>query len=252
MKTLFIGQNAIYVESLASTNSYASELLSHLYIPDGSIIYTFNQERGRGQRGNSWECEPNMNITLSLILYPKFLSVNQQFLLTKMISLAVADLMAEYLGETKNSTDLFIKWPNDIYINNKKIAGILIENNIRENSIQSAILGIGININQLQFETPQATSLAFITKKQFDLMSCIERLCEYIEARYLQLKAAANTTIDDNYLHYLYKFNEWATYKDITGFFEGKIIGVSDIGKLQVQRRSYKISEYHFKEIVFL
>ncbi|MEO6901472.1 MAG: biotin--[acetyl-CoA-carboxylase] ligase [Bacteroidia bacterium] len=252
MKTLFIGQNAIYVNSLASTNSYASELLSHLFIPDGSIIYTFNQEKGRGQRGNSWECEPNMNITLSLVLYPKFLNIKQQFLLTKMVSLAVADLMAEYLNKTEHSTNLFIKWPNDIYINNKKVAGILIENNVRENSIQSAIIGIGININQLLFKTPDAISLAFITKKQYDLMNCIERLCGYIEARYLQLKASANTNMDADYLHYLYQFNEWATYKDNKEIFEGKIIDVSATGKLQVQRKSEKISEFDFKEIAFL
>lgn len=252
MKTLFIGQNAIYVKSLPSTNSYASELLSHLFIPDGSIIYTFQQEKGRGQRGNSWECEPNKNLTLSLVLYPKFVNVNRQFLLTKIASLAVADLMAESLSETDNTPTLFIKWPNDIYVNNKKIAGILIENNIRENSIQTAILGIGINVNQVLFKTPNAISLAFITKKQYDLMNCIERLCGYIEARYLQLKAESYDTIDADYLNYLYKLNDWAIYKNNEEIFEGKIIGVSTTGKLQVKRRSEKVSEFDFKEIAFL
>src|SRR3954469_4516985 len=103
MKTLFIGQNAIYVKSLASTNTYASELLRQIELSEGSLIYTFEQEKGRGQRGNSWESEPNKNVTLSLVLHPRFLLPTEQFLLTKITSLAVADLMAEILGATNNS-----------------------------------------------------------------------------------------------------------------------------------------------------
>ena len=252
MKTLFIGQNAIYVQSLPSTNSYASELLSQVNISDGSLVYTFQQEKGRGQRGSTWECEPNKNITLSLILYPKFLKINQQFLLTKTVSLAVADLMAEHLNITANIGEVYIKWPNDIYVGNRKIAGILIENNVRENAIQSAIIGIGINVNQLVFHTPNAISLALITSRQFDLMNCIERLCEYIEARYLQLKAGNYVNIHAAYLSYLYKFNEWALYQDNAKTFKGKIMGVSEIGKLQIQLEPGIIQEFDFKEIAFL
>lgn len=79
MKTLFVGQNSIHLESVDSTNSYASELLRQIELSEGSIIYTFEQLNGRGQRGNSWESEPFKNVALSLVLYPKFLSVNQQF-----------------------------------------------------------------------------------------------------------------------------------------------------------------------------
>src|SRR3954464_15508080 len=97
MKTLFIGQNIIHLKSVDSTNSYASELLRQIKLSEGSVIYTFEQEKGRGQRGNSWESEPNKNVTLSLVLYPTFLNADKQFLLTKMTSLAVADLMAEMI-----------------------------------------------------------------------------------------------------------------------------------------------------------
>ncbi len=253
MKTLFIGQNAIYVKSLASTNSYASELLRQISVSEGSLIYTFEQEKGRGQRGNGWESEPNKNVTLSLVLHPQFLHPAEQFLLTKITSLAVADLMAEILDATTTNYRIHIKWPNDIYINDKKIAGILIENYLRESAIQTAIVGVGINVNQAIFHTaPNAVSLFSLSNKTVDLMYCIERFCDYFEARYLQLKAKKLQKLNEDYLQYLYRLNEWNTYNTATNqSFEGNIIGVSAIGKLQVEVISGEIKEFDLKEIVF-
>ena len=254
MKTLFIGQNAIYVKSLASTNSYASELLRQIGLSEGSLIYTFEQEKGRGQRGNSWESEPNKNVTLSLVLHPHFLNACNQFLLTKITSLAVADLMAEIFKSTGNSYRIHIKWPNDIYIEDKKIAGILIENYLRENSIQHAVIGVGINVNQEIFRTaPQAVSLFSLLHRKTELMHCIELFCECFEARYLQLKANKLQKLHNDYLDYLYQLNEWNTYR-LAGnqLFEGNIKGVSEIGKLQVEVLSGEIKEFDLKEIVFV
>jgi BirA family biotin operon repressor/biotin-[acetyl-CoA-carboxylase] ligase len=253
MKTLFIGQNAIYVKSLASTNSYASELLRQISVSEGSLIYTFEQEKGRGQRGNSWESEPNKNVTLSLVLHPQFLQPSDQFLLTKITSLAVADLMAEILGASSNFHHIHIKWPNDIYVNDKKVAGILIENYLRENAIQTSIIGLGINVNQAVFHTaPNATSVLSLIHQTTDLQQCIERFCEYFEARYLQLKASKLQKLDEDYLRYLYRLNEWSTYNTAANqSFEGNIKGVSDIGKLQVEVISGEVKEFDLKEIVF-
>lgn len=254
MKTLFIGQNAIYVKSLASTNSYASELLRQIGLSEGSLIYTFEQEKGRGQRGNSWESEPNKNVTLSLVLHPSFLHPSDQFLLTKITSLAVADVMAEILNSVSNSSRIHIKWPNDIYINDKKVAGILIENYLREHTIQNAIVGVGINVNQAVFHTaPGAVSLFSLTHQTFDLMQCMDLFCQYFEARYLQLKANKRSRLDEDYRRYLYRLNEWSAYRTPANqFFEGNIKGVSDIGKLQVEVISGEIKEFDLKEIVFL
>ncbi|MBA3704756.1 MAG: biotin--[acetyl-CoA-carboxylase] ligase [Bacteroidetes bacterium] len=249
MKTLFIGQNSIHLVSVNSTNSYASELLRQSKPSEGSLIYTFEQENGRGQRGNSWESEPNKNAALSVILYPTFLTPDKQFLLTKFTSLAVADLMAELLEMPYN---IGIKWPNDIYAGDKKIAGILIENNIRENGLQSTIIGIGININQLKFNTTgNATSLALLANKEFDSLECIERLCKFLEARYLQLKTNKLESINNEYLQQLYHLHEWKNYIASGEKFQGKIIGVSTLGKLQVQLRSDEIKEFDLKEIEF-
>lgn len=177
MRTLFIGQNIIHLKSVDSTNSYASELLRQNSIPEGSLIYTFEQTNGRGQRGNVWESEPNKNISLSLVLYPTFLNADKQYLITKITALAVADLMAEILEPEEKKGRIKIKWPNDIYINDKKIGGILIENTLRDNTIQSTILGIGININQTIFKTTKnSTSAALIANKLFDFINIIEKL----------------------------------------------------------------------------
>jgi BirA family biotin operon repressor/biotin-[acetyl-CoA-carboxylase] ligase len=253
MKTLFVGQNTIHLKSVASTNSYASELLRQIKLSEGSVIYTNNQEKGRGQRGNRWESEPNKNVALSLVLYPTFLSAEKQFLLTKITSVAVADLMAEMLEGREKAQQISIKWPNDIYVNNQKIAGILIENNLRESSIQSTIIGIGVNVNQLVFSSDiNATSLHLFANKEFDLMEVMERLCEFLEARYLQLKANKLEIIDADYIKSLYRLNEWANYRSNNEQFVGKIMGVSTIGKLLVELRNADVKEFDLKEITFV
>jgi BirA family transcriptional regulator, biotin operon repressor / biotin---[acetyl-CoA-carboxylase] ligase len=250
MKTLFIGQNSIHLQSTDSTNSYASEMLRQITLSEGSIIYTFQQTKGRGQRGNSWESEPNKNVALSIVLHPHFLEADRQFLLTKITSLAVADLMAEMLLNSNTSPKINIKWPNDIYVNEKKIAGILIENTLRTHSIQSSVIGIGINVNQLVFsDSLNATSLALLSGKAFDLLQMMERLCELLEARYLQLRSNKLESIDNSYLQRLFLLNEWANYCSDEKLFSGKITGVSKTGKLQLELENKEQKEFDFKEI---
>lgn len=253
MKTLFIGQNIVDLKSIDSTNSYASELLRQNTPPEGTLIYTFNQQNGRGQRGNTWDSEPNKNATLSYILYPTFLAADKQFILNKIACLAVYDLMAETLETTAKKDEIRIKWPNDIYVGNKKIAGILIENTLRENTIKSTIIGIGINVNQDTFNNNiNATSLALLTHTSHNLMHCIERLSEFMEARYLQLKANKSELIDMEYLQKLYQLNEWKKYTCNTEVFEGKILGITPYGKLRVQLRSEEVKEFYLNEVSFL
>ncbi|OFY86341.1 MAG: biotin--[acetyl-CoA-carboxylase] ligase [Bacteroidetes bacterium RIFCSPLOWO2_12_FULL_35_15] len=252
MKTLFVGQNNIHLNSVASTNSYASELLRQIKPVEGTLIYTFDQQNGRGQRGSGWESEANKNIALSLILNPSFLQADNQFLITKIISLSVADLMAEWLHPHNLSSKIKIKWPNDIYVGDKKIAGILIENTLRENNIQSSIIGIGININQTEFiTTKNATSLKTLTNKEVELMPAIEQICEFIEARYLQLKTNKLESINNAYLQNLYRFEEWSNYSSKYQEFVGKITGVSSSGKLQMELSSHEKKEFDLKEIIF-
>ncbi len=253
MKTLFVGQNSIYLKSVHSTNSYATELLRRIKPIEGTLIYTFDQQKGRGQRGNKWESEPYKNVASSFILYPNFLQVSQQFLLNKITSLAVADLMAELVKSSGGEQKIKIKWPNDIYVGNRKIAGILIENALRESSIQNTVVGIGININQTIFSPNiNATSLVLLINKEFELMQVMELLCEFMEARYLQLKSSMREGIDTAYLQQLYQLEEWCSYISTDLLFEGKIVGVSISGKLQVQIKSGAVKEFDMKEIKFV
>lgn len=259
MKTLFTGQNCIYLNVTDSTNSYAITLLRDGKLVEGTVVYTFHQQKGRGQRGNTWESEPNKNGAFSYVLYPSFLQVGEQFLLNKMAALAVADLLAEFLSDTDKPAqptggmqEIKIKWPNDVYVGAQKIAGILIENTLRESNIQHSVVGIGINVNQLVFTNGlNATSLALLAKKEFVLEQVLEKLSAYLEARYLQLKNNIKG-LDAPYLQRLYRLNIWANYSMNGEVTEAKIIGVADNGKLKVELKSGKIAEFDIKEIVFL
>ncbi|MDF2437099.1 MAG: biotin/acetyl-CoA-carboxylase ligase [Bacteroidota bacterium] len=249
MKTLFTGQHAVHLTAVDSTNSYASEMLRQMRPSEGTIIYTFEQTQGRGQRGNTWYSEPNKNIALSLILHPSFLKISEQFLLTKMVSLAVSDLMAELLPEQRS--EVKIKWPNDIYVASRKIAGILIENTLVSQHIQSSVIGIGMNVNQTEFsvESGKPVSLKMHSGQEYDLKLIIDRLCEFIEARYLQLKARKMEGLDHTYLQRLYQINEWKSYTSGDEEFEGRILSVSNEGKLQVELQSGDVKGFDLKEI---
>ena len=161
--------------------------------------------------------------------------------------------------------DVKIKWPNDIYVANKKIAGILIENSVSGNKLQQSIIGIGININQDKFSTelPNPTSLKLVMGKEFDLRECLEELCSCIESRYLQLRQPhpiplpkGEGTIDADYLKNLYRFGEWANYKyksdtDKYRELKAKITGVAKIGKLIIETEKGETLECDFKELRF-
>lgn len=253
MKTLFVGQNSIHLKVIDSTNSYASDLLRETKPPEGTLIYSFEQQNGRGQRGNKWESEPNKNGALSIILYPFFLRADEQFLLTKIVSLAVADLMAELLSNTDKMREIRIKWPNDIYIGSQKIAGILVENSLRENNIRYSITGIGININQTAFQSGlNATSLALQAGKEFELRDVTTQLCAFLEARYLQLKAGKTETIGAAYLQRLYQLEQWCWYETGSSRFEGRIKGVTVYGRLRVEFKTGEMKAFDLKEIRFL
>lgn len=250
MNTLFIGQNTIRLKSVDSTNSYASEILRQNAVPDGTMVSTEEQTMGRGQRGNSWESEPNCNLALSLILYPRFLKTDDQFLITQFTSLAVADLMAELLSGSAEQVK--IKWPNDIYVGDRKIAGILIENFIRDQQIHASVIGIGINVNQQQFrQAPNAVSVRMITGQESDLRSVQERLCEWLEPYYLQLKAGQLEKINANYLEKLYRREERHLFYAGENSFQAAICGVSRQGKLQLQLDDGSVKEFDLKEIRF-
>lgn len=236
-------------DSLDSTNQYAYGLLTHESPAEGTVIITHDQYAGKGQAANKWESEPHKNLTFTTILYPKFLPARKQFLLNQVVSLSVFDTLSNYI-----SNGLKIKWPNDIYVFDKKIAGILIQNSLKGSTLQSAIIGIGLNVNQKQFisAAPNPTSLALEIGKMTDLKTLLAEFCQHLEHNYLQLKAGQITIIQQRYLNALYRFKENFHYRRLDGsVFKGQIIGVTDIGKLQIKTQS-GIEEFIFKEVGYI
>ena len=145
----------MFVAKIDSTNSALCNMLQEQKLPDGFTLYTYHQTQGRGQRGNQWESEPNKNLLLSTLIKPKELPIEHNFLLSEVVALAVKKTLDQHC------CDISIKWPNDIYWKDKKIAGILIENTWMGRFVNTCIAGIGININQTNFlsDAPNPISL---------------------------------------------------------------------------------------------
>lgn len=247
--TLFIGKVFLHFPQLDSTNQRAIEYLSKNNPSEGTIISTYCQEKGRGQIGSKWESEPDKNISLSVILYPTFLEIRDQFQLSQVISLGVFDFVTKYIKDS-----IKVKWPNDIYVKNKKIAGILIQNTVASGQFQSVVAGIGININQNQFlsDAPNPTSFKLETGKNFILDDLVQDLCLSLERRYLQLRAHQSRLIQQDYLNNLYRFMEDGLFKRLDGtIFSGRIVGITTQGKLRIAHDQGE-EVFGIKEISFI
>jgi BirA family transcriptional regulator, biotin operon repressor / biotin---[acetyl-CoA-carboxylase] ligase len=244
---MIIGSNIIFRENLPSTNTFLDELLKSRDLQEGTIVYTNYQSEGKGQRGNKWESEDGKNLLVSVLLLPSFIEPADQFILPTTISLGICDFLKRYIPVCK------IKWPNDIYVNDDKIAGILIENTILEDKIEYSIAGIGINLNQEKFlsDAPNPVSLALLTHEKYDIRNCLMQLAENLDYRYKQLQADKDR-IKDDYLLNLYRFNEATRFRDDSGEFTGNIISVSESGKLKVRKQTGEYCEYSYKEVEFI
>ncbi len=178
-----IGSEITVIDNIASTNDYANKLIENNKFIDGQIILAKNQSNGKGQQNNIWESDAGKNITCSIITKPSFVPLEEQFLLSKAISLGVRDFLLIHTKEVS------IKWPNDIYIGDKKIAGILIENIIMGDKMETSVIGIGININQEIFSDniPNPTSLKMTEKRDFNIEELTNQLALKIDFWYSKL-----------------------------------------------------------------
>jgi BirA family biotin operon repressor/biotin-[acetyl-CoA-carboxylase] ligase len=241
-------KNLHITDETDSTNNYANRLIMTESSEEGTAVLTYFQSSGRGQQGNSWESEPSKNLLLSIILRPVFISAENQFILSKTISLGIVDFLSE---ETENVT---IKWPNDIYKGNQKIAGILIENAIMASNIVTSVAGIGLNINQMIFtsDAPNPVSLKMITGVNYPLSEIAEKVYERVMNRYEMLKMGGRKKIEHDYLSNLYRFGEWHWYKSGNKVLEGRICGIGEFGRLLIAKRSGQINSYNFKEVEYI
>ena len=217
-------------------------------LPEGTVIMADNQYAGRGQQENTWHAEPGLNLTASIFLKPSFLPVDKQFMLNMAVSIGIRDALRQFVTD-----DISIKWPNDIYYKDRKLGGILIENSIIGSSYKSAIIGVGLNVNQTNFNPEQvktAVSIREILQEDVNLMVFLAEICKRIEVQYLRLKANPSDMTAD-YLNGLYKFQQNATFRDRFGIFQGIIKDVSSRGQLIISKGGLNVG-YSFKEVEFL
>ena len=235
-----------------STNSFIRALKP--FPAENMIVYAVEQTAGRGQRGNSWESEPGKNLTFSCLYYPENLPAAEQFLLSCAISLAITDVLADMIPLSEG--DVRIKWPNDIYVDDQKICGILIENSLCGKFIEWSILGVGINVNQKLFlsDAPNPVSLSIISGKEYDLGTLLDRFASRMESRLGELgNPEAKGHIMEEYISRLWRFNQWHTYELPDGErFTGRITAVAPDGTLAIEDRSGALRRFLFKEVKFI
>ncbi len=237
----------ILLEETLSTNNFLKELCQQENLEEGSIVFTSSQTSGRGQAGNSWESEPGKNLTFSTILFPKEIYAKEQFLLSQLVSLAIADILSEYIPS------ISIKWPNDIYYSDNKICGILIENELESNLIKSSIIGIGLNVNQTIFKSnaPNPISMKQITGKEYDLFILLEKIiCRIL--RYYDSLSTQKEGIASRYKNQLYHSNGFYMFSDKDGEFSARIINVEPDGFLVLETIHKEIHRYMFKQVSML
>lgn len=234
-----------------STNDELAKMIqeSEDEIPEGTVVATAHQTAGRGQRGNRWDTAPGENLTFSVLLRPRFLRATEQFRLSIAVALGVYALLSEYLDEA-----LKVKWPNDIFYGNQKLGGLLIENTLQGYALAESVVGIGLNVNQLQFGVPTATSLRAVTGQpyRYDLDALLARLLECLEAEYLRLRQGGHEAQKARYLALLHRYQEWHPFRDAEGrMFNGQILGVDEAGRLALQTEG-GVRYFGVKEVGFV
>ena len=249
LNTLFTGQKRIDLDTISSTNSYLSDLQKTDRLPEGTILTARFQESGKGQYGNPWESSKGENLLLSFLWYPQFVELHQLHYLNMAFAVAVSDLVIDVLEQ-----QVSIKWPNDIFVGDKKLGGMLIENVFGEDKIKQSILGIGMNVNQVQFSDalPNPISLKSITGNHYDLESLKNGLCNFLEQRYLQLRKGDFLAIREIYHQRLYRHGKWEWFEASGRKFKGMIMGVNRDGQLMIQEESGHSTVHDMKQIRYL
>ncbi|SHF73235.1 BirA family transcriptional regulator, biotin operon repressor / biotin-[acetyl-CoA-carboxylase] ligase [Mariniphaga anaerophila] len=241
-------QNFVVLSETDSTNNYANSLITAGKAVEGAVVLSQYQTRGRGQRGNYWESDRGMNMLSSIILFPKFLPPCKQFYLSKIVSLALFNWLDPKVSGVS------VKWPNDIYVGKRKIAGILIETTIQGNFFHSAVAGIGLNLNQTVFskELPNPVSLKELTGLDYNPETAVVEIRNILMGWYEKLQAGLVSEIDAQYLQHLFRRNEWSQYAKDGKLLEARIAGIGEFGQLILKDRSENYSEHLFKEIEFV
>ena len=237
--------NIIELKEISSTNDYALELARTKIVPEFTVIRADFQSKGRGQIGNHWVADNGKNLLFSVILHPTHIAANNQFILSQCVSLALFRTVSLFCD------DVAIKWPNDLYVGNKKIAGILIENLLNGKHIASSIIGIGLNVNQEEFVgAVNPVSFKNILHKELNINELLLLFLKELDSLYSQIPQN-NKAIQDEYLNHLYLKDRQTAFKDKDGLFTGTISSVAENGQLHIIDEQGKERAYYFKEVEY-
>lgn len=239
----------IKLDAIGSTNEYL-KLLSTTKMPkDFTVVIADEQTNGRGQMGTVWQSETSKNLTFSVFKDVSHLSVDQQFYVSMAASLAITKALREL-----RIPKLSIKWPNDILAENKKVGGVLIENIIKNNTLQATIIGIGINVNQRYFNhLPQASSLYSLTGIVYSKDEVFQRILKHLEIHFNHLEKRCFNMLQQNYEELLFRLNKPSTFQMPNGgTFSGFINGVTQDGKLQILLEDNINKAFDLKEVKLL
>jgi BirA family biotin operon repressor/biotin-[acetyl-CoA-carboxylase] ligase len=233
-----------HLDITASTNDDARDEKYR----EGDVVWADFQTAGRGQRGHEWHSRKGENLTFSVVLEPTFMPIAEQFSVSEVVALSLIDMLADYGIGAK------IKWTNDIYVGDKKLVGILIEHSLAPASLRRTIVGVGINVNQREFDPsiPNPVSMAQLLDRQLDAEEILQCFLRHLQRNYEKLREMQNA-LHDRYNSLLYRRNEYHTYALPSGErFRAKIVGTAPSGALCLEDELGKTKEYLFKEVEFV
>ncbi len=226
----------------------------NLDIPEGFAWIAGQQTAGKGQRGNVWQTQANQNLLVSYLFHPDPNLLSAQFYLSKAIAIGIIDGLQDWAKQSLGETiPLEIKWPNDIYLAGKKLGGILIESNFQAGKWAFSIVGIGLNINQIDFAGLRANSIRQWTQQPqaIDIQSIFNHVSMGIENTYQAFSNQEFDELDNRYHQHLFRLNNWHTFEDKLGQFEGKIVRVNEQGLIEIEKNDRRES-YDIKELSFI
>jgi len=237
-------KNYQFIKETVSTNTLLWEMLRKESLPEGFVVQTDFQTAGKGQMGNSWESESGENLLFSMLLYPQRVPTDQLFLISQIVSIGLKKALDNYVD------GITVKWPNDIYWNDKKLAGILIENSFQANKVKT-VVGIGLNVNQRKFvsNAPNPISLRQIVGKSINRAKLLEEICGNILDVYFKMSVAA---IQDAYAQILFRKDGFFSYSSGNESFMARIVSVQPDGLLELETESGERNGFYFKEVKFV
>jgi BirA family biotin operon repressor/biotin-[acetyl-CoA-carboxylase] ligase len=234
-----------HFDTTASTNDDARDEKYR----EGDVVWADFQTAGRGQRGHEWHSRKGENLTFSVVLEPTFVPIAEQFAVSEVVALSLVDMLAEYGIEAK------IKWTNDIYVGDRKLVGILIEHSLAPTSLRRTIVGVGINVNQTEFDAslPNPVSMVQLLDRELNAEEVLQCFLKHLQENYEHLREGGAKSLHNRYNELLYRKNEYHTYALPSGEkFQAKIVGTAPSGALRLENEDGSAKYYLFKEVEFV